>query len=256
MRSVRQRLRELVAEDRPCLDDDAEQIGAHGVAVAILFRGRDCEKIGHPEIGEQHADVEGHRPVEGEFRIDDARLVVGDHDRAGMQVAMHQRLGIGGENMLQPLRLDLEVAVGAQFGDDAVELRRGVAVHRRFEIGIGEDQALGDVAKLDIVGEQREVVLARSASSCERSEPRNSVRAMNRPRSLAIFGSMPALDQRAAQDDVRRQILHDDERLRLVEMVDRRHRARRRARSCRVSAWYSKKERFSGSGQLSPTRRT
>ena len=26
--------------------------------------------------------------------------------------------------------------------------------------------------------------------------------------------------------------------------------------SWRVSAWYSKKERFSGSGQLSPTRRT
>ena len=79
-----------------------------------------------------------------------------------MQVAMHQRLGVGGEHVLQPLRLDLEVAVGAQFGDEAVELRRGVAVERGLEIGVGEDEALGDVAEFDIVGEQREVFLARA----------------------------------------------------------------------------------------------
>ena len=91
--------------------------------------------------------------------------------------------------MLQPLRLDLEVAVGAQFGDDAVELRRGVAVQLGVEIGIGEDQVLGDVAELGIVGEQRHVFLAVRGPSCDRSEPRNSVRATKRPRSSAIFGS-------------------------------------------------------------------
>ena len=153
-------MRELGAEDRPGLDDDAEQIGAHRLAVAASLFVAGLSEIGHPEIGEQHADIEGHRSVEGEFRIDDARVVVGHHDRAGVQVAVQQRLGVGGEQMLQLLRLDLEVAVGAQFGNEGVELRRGVPVHRRFEIGVGEDQVLGDVAKLDVVGEERQIFLA------------------------------------------------------------------------------------------------
>ena len=105
------------------------------VAVAVVLMAGLREE-GHPEIGEQHADVEGHRAVEGEFRIDDAGLLVGDHDRAGMQIAMQQRLGIGGEKVLQPLRLDFQIAVGAQLGDDAVELRRGVAVQLGVEIGV------------------------------------------------------------------------------------------------------------------------
>ena len=66
-------MRELGAEHRPGLDDDAEQIGAHGVAAAGAFVTALREE-GHPEIGQQHADVEGHRPVEGEFRVDDPRL--------------------------------------------------------------------------------------------------------------------------------------------------------------------------------------
>lgn len=77
-----------------------------------------------------------------------------------MQIAMQQRFGVGGENMLQPLRLDFEVAIGAQFGNEAVELRRRMPVHLGVEIGIGKHQVLGDVAKVDIVGEQRKIGLA------------------------------------------------------------------------------------------------
>ena len=195
------------------------------LAVAVLLVATLREK-GHPEIGEQHADVEGHRSVEGELRIDHPRLLVGDHDRAGMQVAMQQRLGIGGEHMLQPLRLDLEVAVGAQFGDEAVELRRRMPVHRRFEIGVGEDQVLGDVAELDIVGEQRQIRLAIARLHGEVGAAKQ--RAGHEQADVAgDVRQLPPVDQRAAQDDVRRQILHDDQRLAFVEMIDRRHRARR-----------------------------
>ena len=68
----------------------------------------------------------------------------------------------------------------------------------------------------------------RSLVAIDRSEPRNSVRAMNRPISLAMFGQLAPFDQRAPQDDVRRrQILHDDQRLAFIEMIDRRHRAGR-----------------------------
>ena len=79
---------------------------------------------------------------------------------------MQQRLRVGAEFELQMLRGDLQIDVGAQLGGDPVELRAGVPVERRREIGIGEDQRLGDVAKRDVVGEQREVglALARSAS--------------------------------------------------------------------------------------------
>ena len=126
MRSVRHRCENSARNTAHVSSVDIEQIGAHGVALAVLLVAALREE-GHPEIGEQHADIEGHRAVEGEFRIDHPGLAVGDHDRAGMQVAMQQRLGIGGEHVLQPLRLDLEVAVGAQFGDEAVELRRRYA---------------------------------------------------------------------------------------------------------------------------------
>ena len=156
--------------------------------------------------------------------------------------------------MLQALRLDLEIAVGAEFGDDAVELRRGVAVELGVEVGVGEDQVFGDVAEFDIVGEQRQVGLA-LCGRMHRSEPRNSVRARNRPRSSAMFGScLPSISA------VRRMMCGVRYSMTIsacarVEMVDLRHRPRSRA-AWRVSAWYSKKERFSGSGQLSPTSRT
>ncbi len=183
-------------------------------------------EIGHPEVGEQHADVEGHRAVEGEFGIDDAGLGVGDHDRAGMQVAVQQRLGIGGKQMLHALRLDLEVAVGAQLGDDAVELRAGVAVHRRFEIGIGEDQVLGDVAQFDIVGEQRKVGLAVARRHGEVGAAEQRAR-HEHAEVLGDARQLAAGDQRLPQDHVGRQELHDDERLGLVEMQDLRHHAGR-----------------------------
>ena len=215
----------LGAEHRPGLDDDTEQIGAHLAAVAVLLVAS-LRKVGHPEIGKQHADIEGHRRIEGELRIDDPRLRVGDHDRAGMQVAMHQRLGVGGEHMLQLLRFDLEVAVGAQFGDDGVELRRGVPVHRRFVIGVGEDEVLGDVAELGIVGKQRQILLARAGLHVEIGAAKERAR----HEAAEVAGDvrqLPALDQRTAQDDMRRQVLHDDERLGFVEVVDLRHQAGR-----------------------------
>ena len=161
--------------------------------------------------------------------------VVGHHDRAGVQVAVQQRLGIGGEQVLQPLRLDLEVAVGAQFRHQRIELRRGVAVHGCLEIRIGEDQVLGDVAEFGIVGEQRQVFLALArlhrkvgaAEQCARHEQAEVRRDLRQP---------AAVDQRLAQDDVRRQVLHDDERLRLVEMIDLGNDAAPARASWRVSA--------------------
>ena len=98
--------------------------------------------------------------------------------------------------MLQPLRLDLEVAVGAQFGDQAVELRRGVPVHRGVEIGIGEDQVLGDVAELDIVGEQRQIRLA--VARRHRQVGAAKQRAGHEQAEVAgDLRQLPALDQRA-----------------------------------------------------------
>ena len=70
-------------------------------------------KVGHPEVGQQHADIEGHRSVDGEFRIDDTRVIIGHHDRASVQVAVEQCLGFGRKEMFHLLSLDLEVAVGA-----------------------------------------------------------------------------------------------------------------------------------------------
>jgi hypothetical protein len=57
----------------------------------------------------------------------------------------------------------------------------------------------------------------------ERSEPRKSVRAAKRAEIATYIGQFAPIDQRAAQDDVRCQILHDDQRLRLVEEENLRH---------------------------------
>ncbi len=225
MRSVRHRCENSVAENRPSLGRDIEQIGAHGVALAILLVAMLREES-HPEIGEQHADVEGHRAVEGEFRIDHPGFTVGDHDRAGMQIAVQQRLGIGREQMLQPLRLDLQITIGAQFGDDAVELRARMPVHLGVEIRVRENQVLGDVAEFDIVGEQRQIRLAILGRHMQVGAAKQGA-GHEQADVVGDIRQLPPFDQRPPQDDVGRQILHDDQRLAFVEMIDRRHRARR-----------------------------
>ena len=43
------------------------------------------------------APIEADRPDKGEFRIHDTGVGLGDHHRAGMQIAMDQRLRLGQE---------------------------------------------------------------------------------------------------------------------------------------------------------------
>ena len=99
------------------------------------------------------------------------------------------------------LRLDLQVAIGAQRGDGLGELRR-VAVHLRFEIGIGEDEVLGDVAQLDVAGEERHVAFLRRCvhrqiGAQEQGSCREQPEIAGNSRQLLSF------DEGAPQDDVR-----------------------------------------------------
>ena len=48
-------------------------------------------QIGHQEIADHGADIEPHRAIECELRIDHPRLALRHHDRAGMEVAVDQR---------------------------------------------------------------------------------------------------------------------------------------------------------------------
>ena len=71
-------------------------------------------EIGDEEIADHRADIEADRPEEGEFGIDDARVVGRQHDRAGMQVAMDQRLRRGQELIFAGLRGDLQRGVALE----------------------------------------------------------------------------------------------------------------------------------------------
>lgn len=213
---------EFGAEGFPDDFDRIEQIGAHAISGTGRVFVSALRKIAHPEIGKQHADVEADRSVERELRVDDAGLVVGHHNRTGMQIAMAERFGFCREQMFQPLCFDLEVAVGAKLGHDRIELGRGVTIKLGLEIGIGKHQVFGDVAKLDIVGEKREVRLLFSRGHGEVGAAKERT-GDEEAEVTPDFRQLPPVDQRAPQNDVRRQELHDDERLGFVEEIDLRH---------------------------------
>ena len=82
---------------------------------------------GEEEIADHSADVEADRPDEGEFGIDDARVVGRQHDRAGMQIAMDQRLGAGHE-WFPRLRGDFQRAVAFESLLLRVEIGAGPAI--------------------------------------------------------------------------------------------------------------------------------
>jgi hypothetical protein len=48
-------------------------------------------QIAHDEIAEHSAEIEAHRSVERELRIDHARFVFRHHDRSGVEVTVDQR---------------------------------------------------------------------------------------------------------------------------------------------------------------------
>ena len=60
------------------------------------------------KISEKRAEVEADRPVKRELRIDHAGIAVGDHHRAGMQVAVNERLGFGEKLLAEARGADLE----------------------------------------------------------------------------------------------------------------------------------------------------
>ena len=132
---------------------------------------------------------------------------------------MQQLLGIGREDVLQPLRLDLEIAVGAQLGDEAVELRAGMPVHFGVEIRVRENQVLGDIAELDIVCEQRQIRLAILGRHMQVGAAKQGT-GHEQADVVGDIRQPPPFDQRPPQDDVGRQILHDDQRLAFIEMID------------------------------------
>ena len=135
---------------------------------------------------------------------------------------MQKRFRRGGENMLQPLGLHFQIAVGAQLRHNAVELRRGMAVELRVVIGIGEDQAFGDVAQRDIVGEEREVSLAQLGIEAQVGAAKQGAR-QKQSEVLGDLRQFLAGNQGAAQDDMRREEFHDDDRLARIEMENLRH---------------------------------
>jgi hypothetical protein len=178
----------------------------------------DCEKVAHPEIGDQHADIEGNGTVKRKLRIDDARLVVSHHDGAGMQVAMAQGLGICRENVLEALGLDLEIAVSTQLRHQRIKARC-VAIELGVEIGVGENEILSDVAKLGIFGEQGQVCLALFCNHGEVGTAKQRAR-NEQPEVAADLGKLAPFDERLAQNDMRRQEFHDDDRLGGIKMED------------------------------------
>ncbi len=97
-----------------------------------------------------------------------------------------------------------------------------MAVEIGFEIRVGENEIFGDVAQFDIVCKECQVrfFVARRHGKVRAAEKR----AGGEEAEIATYiGQLAPIDQRAAQDDVRCQILHDDQRLRLVEEENLRH---------------------------------
>ena len=169
-------------------------------------------EIVEQEIGDDRADVEAHRPHEGEFRIDDARVLRRQHDGAGVQVAMQHGFGGGEELELEARDGDLQVAILAPARGIGIELRRGPAVELRHAVGIGEDQVLGDLAQRGVAGEGGDHRLLPVRR--QRKVGGEVERARHEGRDVVgEFRIDGRRDHAAPHDDVRLEQLHHDQRL-------------------------------------------
>ena len=90
----------------PQLDELAGQFGPHVFDrlqnPCLKSGGRRATRVAAggqraEEVADHGADIEAHRPIEGEFRVDHPRLVLGHHDRTGMEIAMDHRFRIAQE---------------------------------------------------------------------------------------------------------------------------------------------------------------
>lgn len=183
-------------------------------------------KIGHQEVGQHGADIETHRAVEREFGVDHPRLAARDHDRAGVQVAVEQRLGARHELQLQPGDRDVEVHILAKLCGERIEIRRSPAVLLGDAVRIGEDQILGDLAQRMVAGESCDALLLlgrrhREVGGEEQCPRHEGGDVIDKARILR------ARNHPLAHDDVGLEQLHHRQRQGLVVMQQRRHEAGR-----------------------------
>ncbi len=108
---------ELGDEDLPDRLGELEYPAAIGIAAGVVRAMAGLREIGHPEIAEQRADVEAHRAVGGELGVDDTRVGVRHHHRAGVQVAVQQGLRAHAEPRLHLQRRELQIAIGTDRRD-------------------------------------------------------------------------------------------------------------------------------------------
>ena len=124
---------------------------------------------------------------EGEFGVDDPRVFARQHDRAGVQIAVDQRLSARHELIFAALRGDFQRAVPLERPLVRVEIRPRPAIERRFAIGIGEDEIFCDLAERDVRSEESTRALC-SAAVPARTEVWNRVAARNSAISAAKPG--------------------------------------------------------------------
>src|ERR1700736_5473850 len=96
------------------------------------------------EIAEKCAQVESDGAVEGEFRIDYAAVVFRNHHRAGMKIAVNERLGLTEKFLPKSSGGNFERPIAAKVRDDLVELRGGVTVTRASDVGLRKNKVYAD----------------------------------------------------------------------------------------------------------------
>ena len=116
-------------------------------------------QIAHDEIAEHRAEIEPHRPVERELRIDHQRLALRHHDRSGVKIAVDQGFRMAHEFELEPRDRDVQVEVFAKGGGGRIEPGRRPAVLFGLAVGLGKDQVLGDLAQRVVAGERGDPLL-------------------------------------------------------------------------------------------------
>jgi hypothetical protein len=103
-------------------------------------------QIAHDEIADHGPQIESHRSIERELRVDHLCLTFRHHDRSGVKIAVDQRFRTRHEFELEPRDRNVQVEVFAEGDSGRIEPGRGPAVLRGLEIGLGKDQVLGDLA--------------------------------------------------------------------------------------------------------------
>ena len=110
------------------------------------------------QIAEKRAQVESDWAVESEFRIDHARVIVGDHHRPGMKIPVNERLGFIEKFLPEACRGHFERPIAAKVRDNVVKLRGSVTIALADEVGIRKNQIYGDAHERLICREQRHPV--------------------------------------------------------------------------------------------------